>query len=171
MLLTDEEIIELSEQLTWYDADVERIDPIQFARSVIAAYEAKLREQNEPAGYLHKSKDDNSWDHLDFDSYDDEYGKAHWDSYPIYLHPAPIPEGWISVEDRLPDEEIPVLIIFNGEIVIGERRWDNPGFEDTYKAFWYWDDPTDDGQDWGRDEVTHWMPLPKPPMAAARSGE
>ena len=69
----------------------------RIARAIESAVLAKLREQNEPVGYLHKSKDDNSWDHLDFDSYDDEYGRAHWASFPLFLNPAPIPEGWRSI--------------------------------------------------------------------------
>ena len=59
----------------------------------------------------------------------------------------------------------PVLIFWNGNIVIGERRCEHPTFEETFEAFWYWDDPTDDGQDWEREEVTHWMPLPDAPNA------
>lgn len=65
---------------------------------------------------------------------------------------------WISTADALPADETPVLIYLRGEIVIGERRW-----EDAYEAFWFWDDPTDDGQDWGREEVTHWAYLPPTP--------
>ncbi len=53
---------------------------------------------------------------------------------------------WISTSRQLPLDETPVLIFRNGEFRIGERRWDYPGFEDTYRAFWYWDDPNDDGQ-------------------------
>ena len=136
------------------------------ARAIEAKIEAKLREQ-EPVAWF--DKDMCILFEEDRESSKEILIKMGWK--PVFTNPAPIPEGWISVGDRLPEDETPVLIIFNGEIVIGERRWDNPGFEDTYKAFWYWDDPTDDGQDWGRDEVTHWMPLPKPPMAAARSGE
>ncbi|MDP2262655.1 MAG: DUF551 domain-containing protein [Hydrogenophaga sp.] len=74
---------------------------------------------------------------------------------------------WISVEGKLPPDETPVLIVWRGTVVIGERRWDHPGYEDRYQSYWYWDDPTDDGQDWGRDDVTHWMPLPEPPVVTS----
>ncbi len=63
---------------------------------------------------------------------------------------------WVPCEESLPPDEFPVLIRINGKIRIGERRWDHPGFEDTYQSYWYWDDPDDDGQAWERDSVTHW---------------
>lgn len=71
---------------------------------------------------------------------------------------------WISINDDLPPEETPVLIIRKGVVRIGERRWDHPSFGDSYKAFWYWDDPNDDGQDWENDEITHWRTLPSVPL-------
>jgi hypothetical protein len=71
---------------------------------------------------------------------------------------------WISVRDKLPQDETPVLIIYNGEIHVGEIRWESPSWEETFKAFWYWDNPYDDGQDWDWDYITHWMELPKIPQ-------
>lgn len=77
--------------------------------------------------------------------------------------------AWISTSRQLPSDETPVLIFRNGEIRVGERRWEYPGFEDTYRAFWYWDDPNDDGQAWeDNNDVTHWMPLPEAPNAELR---
>lgn len=70
---------------------------------------------------------------------------------------------WVPTSERLPTDETPVLIVWRGNVVIGERRWENPGPEDTYAAFWYWDDPSDDGQDWRTEDVTHWMHLPELP--------
>ena len=43
-MLTDTAILEIAEQLTWYDADVERIDPMQFARAIEAKIMQKLWE-------------------------------------------------------------------------------------------------------------------------------
>ena len=70
---------------------------------------------------------------------------------------------WISVDERLPDDETPVLIMLRGEIAIGELRWEHPSHEETYQACRYWDNPHDDGQDWQWPDVTHWMPLPVAP--------
>lgn len=68
--------------------------------------------------------------------------------------------NWMHTKDGLPPDETPVLIVLKGEIRIGELRWERPGFEDTFEAFRYWDDPYDDGQDWEWDDVTKWAMLP-----------
>lgn len=70
---------------------------------------------------------------------------------------------WESTGVSLPPAETPVLTMFNGEHRILERRWEHPMLEDTFQSFWYWDDPTDDGQDIDTVEVTHWMLLPGGP--------
>lgn len=57
---------------------------------------------------------------------------------------------WISVKDRLPDERRRCLIY--GEKHIGIGNYVEP--------FWY-EDEWDRG--YGCPEITHWMPLPKPP--------
>ena len=75
--------------------------------------------------------------------------------------------SWVSVEDKLPPDETPVLIVINGKIRIGERRWDHPGHEDTYESYWYWDDPENDGQGWETESVTHWATLIDLPTAGA----
>ena len=71
--------------------------------------------------------------------------------------------NWIRIKDRLPEDETPVLIVINGIIRIAALYWEHPGFEDTYKAFQYWDDPEDDGQAWEWFDVTHWRELPAMP--------
>lgn len=70
---------------------------------------------------------------------------------------------WIKCSERMPDAETPVLALLNGEIRVAEIRWDMPTHEETYRPFWYWDDPYDDGQPWEVFDITHWMPLPEPP--------
>ena len=70
---------------------------------------------------------------------------------------------WIKTENSLPPDETPVLIILNGEIRIGELRWDYPSWEETYEAYRYWDDPHDDGQDWQWDDVVYWAVMPEIP--------
>lgn len=58
---------------------------------------------------------------------------------------------WISVEDRLPDDSF-----LEKEIIIcilnrfGERRVDTKKFLGVHSALW-------------NNDITHWMPLPKPP--------
>jgi len=62
---------------------------------------------------------------------------------------------WISVEDRLPDENGPVLVVVNGCV---EERGFIGFMPDKKTPLWgrsRWAD------DW--DYVTHWMPLPEPP--------
>lgn len=73
--------------------------------------------------------------------------------------------GWISVHDKLPDEGTPVVVLRLGKYWVGERLWDRPSYEDSYKEYWYWDDPNSPGQCWEIDEITHWMApmLPKLP--------
>lgn len=63
-------------------------------------------------------------------------------------------------EERMPPIETPVLIKHRGRWRVGELRWDNPGWEDTYQAYQYWDDPWDDGQIWDWDDITEWCHLP-----------
>jgi len=77
------------------------------------------------------------------------------------------PVAWISVEDRLPADETPVLAVVFGKPRIAELRWEKPGWEDTFTAHQYWDDPEDDGQDWQWSDVTHWMQLPAAPAPQA----
>jgi len=81
------------------------------------------------------------------------------------------PTPWTNVKDALPPEETPVLILHCGKPRIGQRVWDYPGYEDTYKAYWYWDDPEDDRQDWDNCDITHWMPLPAAPATAPSVGK
>lgn len=62
--------------------------------------------------------------------------------------------GWISVEERLPEDFQKVLVFW----------WEHSEpMIDT--AFWQKDAKHFDGQHWVRmeDKVTHWRPLPEPP--------
>jgi hypothetical protein len=68
---------------------------------------------------------------------------------------------WRSTKESLPTDETPVLIMVNGKVRIGELRWERPGYEDTFAAFQYWDDPEDDGQCWEWDNVTEWAAVPE----------
>jgi len=72
--------------------------------------------------------------------------------------------NWISVKDRLPKEDVAVLVY--GQVlndppdVIGVRRRYN-GDQD-WKHTW----ESEDGFIYREDDVTHWMPLPEPPKDA-----
>lgn len=71
--------------------------------------------------------------------------------------------SWLLCSDGgLPDEGVECLIVVNGVVRIAARFWDNPGFEDTYDAYMYWDDPVTQHGGWEPDAVTHWMPSPWP---------
>ena len=69
--------------------------------------------------------------------------------------------GWISVKERLPEEDVAVLtygqVLNNPPEVIGVRRRYNGDQE--WKHTW----ESEDGFIYREDDVTHWMPLPKPP--------
>ena len=76
-----------------------------------------------------------------------------------------VPSKWISVEDRLPKDIANKVIVRckNGYIGLGHYE-DFQGDKDWYnlesgKPFWEWD--LDGCVSY---EVTHWMPLPQPPM-------
>ena len=75
-------------------------------------------------------------------------------------------DGWISVEDRLPEPEQIVLAAVNGfdAPVVAHMLWEtcNPMIELYYKDFLYWDDVHHDGQDFG-ELVSHWKPCSEMP--------
>ncbi len=65
-------------------------------------------------------------------------------------------EEWISVEDKLPGFDIPVLTFLNGR--------------QCYVNFYYkW---SEDVHEWDRfnDDTTHWMPLPPTPEEKGGEG-
>lgn len=57
---------------------------------------------------------------------------------------------WISIEDRLPEDNTEVLIWHKGECQI--CLWETSSWFDELRV----DDPKPE-------DVTHWMPLPDPP--------
>ena len=71
---------------------------------------------------------------------------------------------WVSVELNLPEIETPVLACVRGidHPVVLEVRVEhcNPMIEGYHEDFKYWDDPINDGQDYG-DTVYCWQPLPQ----------
>lgn len=67
---------------------------------------------------------------------------------------------WISVDDRLPDDEHETLLVVLQSIVeeahSGEQFVDTDAFYTSDGFFQFWNESEEY-------EVTHWMPLPEPP--------
>ncbi|MEN7017930.1 dATP/dGTP pyrophosphohydrolase domain-containing protein [Escherichia coli] len=68
------------------------------------------------------------------------------------------PDGWISCSDRMPEDTKMLLAFSQGEIVAAYWNWVvNPIDYKKYRAFTYLSGNI-------LDDVTHWMPLPEPPL-------
>lgn len=86
------------------------------------------------------------------------------------------PVGWISVKDKLPEPEQDVLVIAHG----WSGRLLYIGSYQRMEAETSWlTGVTSKASDWSlwgwsylrEPEVTHWMPLPEPPMSARMDGD
>lgn len=68
------------------------------------------------------------------------------------------PGGWISCSDRMPEDTKMLLAFSQGEIVAAYWNWVvNPIDYKKYRVFKYLSGNI-------LDDVTHWMPLPEPPL-------
>ncbi|HAV9836424.1 TPA: DUF551 domain-containing protein [Escherichia coli] len=68
------------------------------------------------------------------------------------------PDGWISCSERIPEDTKMLLAFSQGEIVAAYWNWVvNPIDYKKYRAFTYLSGNI-------LDDVTHWMPLPEPPL-------
>ncbi|MCV8906688.1 DUF551 domain-containing protein [Escherichia coli] len=68
------------------------------------------------------------------------------------------PDGWISCSDRMPEDTKMLLAFSQGKIVAAYWNWVvNPIDYKKYRAFTYL-------SGYILDDVTHWMPLPEPPL-------
>ncbi|WHG18610.1 DUF551 domain-containing protein [Escherichia coli] len=68
------------------------------------------------------------------------------------------PDGWISCSDRMPEDTKMLLAFSQGEIVAAYWNWVvNPIDYKKYRDFTYLSGNI-------LDDVTHWMPLPEPPL-------
>ncbi|HCB4124704.1 TPA: DUF551 domain-containing protein [Escherichia coli] len=73
-------------------------------------------------------------------------------NYPV------IPDSWISCSDRMPEDTKMLLAFSQDEIVAAYWNWVvNPIDYKKYRAFTYLSGNI-------LDDVTHWMPLPEPPL-------
>ncbi|WP_191650408.1 DUF551 domain-containing protein [Escherichia coli] len=66
-----------------------------------------------------------------------------------------IPDGWISCSERMPEETGDIIVVSDGIVMSGISYSRRDGF--YMAALEYDDDEPIDG-------VTHWMPLPEPPL-------
>ncbi|EIS2605314.1 DUF551 domain-containing protein [Escherichia coli] len=72
-------------------------------------------------------------------------------------HPV-TPDGWISCSERMPDDTKMLLAFSQGQIVAAYWNWVmSPIDYKKYRAFTYLSGNI-------LDDVTHWMPLPEPPL-------
>ncbi|EAA7871588.1 DUF551 domain-containing protein [Salmonella enterica] len=67
------------------------------------------------------------------------------------------PDGWISCSERMPEETGDIIVVSDGIVMSGISYSRRDGF--YIAALEYDDDEPIDG-------VTHWMPLPEPPLEA-----
>lgn len=88
-----------------------------------------------------------------------------------HLPTLPQPAGWVSVEERLPENDPTIkkhmemdkfgfltVLVYNGTVKQTNRFFCNaPNFGL----------PKTDGWEWASINVTHWMPLPTPPEGEA----
>ena len=72
---------------------------------------------------------------------------------------------WIPVTERLPEKEKAVLLRFaSGDMVVGDWYYEEEGTTS-------WESHTDDGWvTYCEGKITHWMPLPEPPMRKGENG-
>lgn len=129
-----------------------------------------------------------------------EHGGVTWYDVADYLiaHGVTVRE-WISVEDRLPDSGVHVLLcceirsggtVYKRYVCDGyyakkytEQTWNNSGDiaceyheeDDEYYLLEGWYEVIKNWDDYNSiaidDFVTHWMPLPEPPAADMRGGK
>lgn len=73
------------------------------------------------------------------------------------------PVKWISVKDRLPEDDGKYMVWYKGELDICEFDVESQTFgytyddyDEMYSHLVCWDDGMDK-------DITHWMPLPEPP--------
>ena len=83
----------------------------------------------------------------------------HWIRVAYEAGNSPVtPGGWISCSDRMPEDTKMLLAFSQGEIVAAYWNWVvNPIDYKKYRAFTYLSGNI-------LDDVTHWMPLPEPPL-------
>ena len=146
-LLSDAEIESL------YFNEIDRRE-LSFARAIEQAILSKLNSA-EPRSYLYKHHYyDGSFV---FSHKDTLNGSPCIEAIPLYEHPpAPSAVEWVSVEDRLPEDGTYLCSGHSGTQFICLMRNGRWLRQSAAK---------------GVVGITHWLPLPQPPVSAARSDE
>jgi len=73
-------------------------------------------------------------------------------------------EGWISVDDRLPTQNVEVLIAFRDSSLPATGQ-----YTASRRDMWGWCFPSENDPD-ETGPITHWMPLPPAPAAQSQGG-
>lgn len=82
-----------------------------------------------------------------------------YEALKVAMRNSPVtPDSWISCSERMPEDTKMLLAFSQGEIVAAYWNWVvNPIDYKRYRAFTYLSGNI-------LDDVTHWMPLPEPPL-------
>lgn len=93
--------------------------------------------------------------------------------FPVYRRrPGEDAHGWISVNDRMPDENTPVLVTWIG--INGEVHSDAVAAI-IYGQWYWWEISVEDSLEFDAKctfvQITHWMPIPEMPEAVKRDGK
>ncbi|WP_252342461.1 DUF551 domain-containing protein [Escherichia coli] len=148
------------------------LDGIERSDAMLHGAEPVSNHEELPLDYLQGQKDGLEWaaqlaeaNHPQTGDwlYDDplELAKAirKGPDMPEFDGPTPVtPDGWISCSERMPEDTKMLLAFSQGEIVAAYWNWVvNPIDYKKYRAFTYLSGNI-------LDDVTHWMPLPEPPL-------
>ena len=79
---------------------------------------------------------------------------------------------WISVDDRLPENDDALLFVdADGDVLYGNFVFEKVNFyEENYEKTFWMNNGDYDGGSCPIKNVTHWMPLPQPPKAMSERG-
>ncbi|EKY2629982.1 DUF551 domain-containing protein [Escherichia coli] len=148
------------------------LDGIERSDAMLHGAEPASNHEELPLDYLQGQKDGLEWaaqlaeaNHPQTGDwlYDDplELAKAirKGPDIPEFDGPTPVtPDSWISCSERMPEDTKMLLAFSQGEIVAAYWNWVvNPIDYKKYRAFTYLSGNI-------LDDVTHWMPLPEPPL-------
>lgn len=81
--------------------------------------------------------------------------------YALQSQPPTVTDEWVRVKDKLPTKRMLPVLLFNG---------DAPEYaQHVFKGTWFKQSKSFIRDVDSRDNITHWMPLPSPPMDAQQT--